>query len=395
MPTKPTSTFTHATDPNFLTGPASGSSTTAPLADPAQGFVPGSAVAAETVNLPLKITGQWITDWIEQGSSSADLDAHIIETASDGTASIAALNAGGTASTFNAITAIENSGATATTILGTNSSGGIGVGAIATGGGVGMSADVFDTCDGMIGQVRGSGVGVTGRVFAGGTGSAIKGTGSVVGGPTLELEFDATNPVRGQIAIQNTQVPTAPVDGDIWKVASTLAPRRGALQIYDALGAPGSLGPGPMRLWATPEGVEYFQTTAAGPFDSPDETTIVTVASLTIPSGKPNGTYSLSWSLEMQGVLIGGVATFGYLAFLEDGVVVREMAVDLALAPASTWPGTAQQGIKIVTGHYLYTRSAPGATLFEIQFSSVPSSSGLSEGARVTNVTMDAIGVFD
>ena len=88
MPTKPTSTYTHATDATFGAGPAAGNQTKAALVDPAQGFVPGSAVAAETVNELFNISGQWITDWVSQGSTTADLDAHIVETDANGLASI-------------------------------------------------------------------------------------------------------------------------------------------------------------------------------------------------------------------------------------------------------------------------------------------------------------------
>ena len=403
MPTKPTATFIHATDATFATGPASGSPTTAALVDPAQGFVPGTGVSAETVNLPLNITGQWITDWIEQGSNAADLDAHIIETDANGTASIAAINAGGTASTVNAITAVENSGATATTILGTNSSGGIGVAALATGGGVGMSADVFDTCDGMIGQVRGSGVGVTGRVFAGATGSAMKGTGSIVGGPALELEFDATNPARGLANLQAVDEPTAPVAGDVWRRPDEPAnSRRGALELYDSLGDVGKAGPGKLRLWATPEGVEFLQASATGPIDSPsDSGGIVSAITLTIPKEYPAGIYSIQWALEIVPYNSGaGGAGHAYVALKQDATVLRQMAVDMSNpAPATTYPGPATSiASQMLSGSYLFSRVVSPAvadTVFEIEFQACPSSPGALEGARVNVVTIEAIGVFD
>jgi len=404
MPTKPTATFTHSTDANFLAGPAAGNPTKA--ADPAattQGFIPGQGVEAESVNYLFNITGDWISDWVEQGSNTADLDAHIIETDANGTASIAAINAGGTASTLNAITAVENSGATATTILGTNSSGGVGVAALASGGGVGVSADVFDTCDGVIGQVRGSGVAVTGRVFAGATGSAIKGEGQVGGGPVLDLSFNATNPARGLATLQAVDEPSAPSAGDLWRrPEEPLNNRRGGLEFWDDLGSPGKGGPGKLRAWATPEGVEFLQAGSFGPIDSPSDTGgIVSAITLTIPKEYPAGIYSIQWALEIVPYNSGGGgAGHAYVGFKQDGTVLRQMAVDMSNpAPASTYPGPATSiASQMLSGSYLFARViSPAAvdTVFEIEFQACPSAPGLLEGARVNVVTIEALGVFD
>jgi len=311
MPTKPGTTYTHATDLNFGSGPASGQPTKiVDAAAATQGFIPGQGVDAEAVNYIFNIAGEWLSDWVSQGTNAADLDAHIIETDANGTASIAALNAGNTAATFNAITAVENSGASATTILGTNSSGGVGVAAIATGGGVGLSADVFDTCDAVVGQVRGPGVAVTGRVFAGATGAALKGEGQVGGGPVLDLEFNATTPARGLAALQATDEPTAPAAGDVWRrpdEPTAAFDRRGGIEYQDDLGAPGKTGPGKLRAWATPEGVEFFQASTSGPIDSPsDSTGIVSAITLTIPKESPAGVYSIQWALEIVPYNSGG-----------------------------------------------------------------------------------------
>lgn len=403
MPTKPLDTFFHATDANFTSGPASGSPTTAALADPAQGFIPGTGVAAETANLPLNICGQWISNWLSLGSNTADLDAHILETDASGDASIAVINAGGTAATSGAITAVENSGATATTILGTNSSGGVGVAALASGGGVGMSADVFDTCDGVIGQVRGSGAGVTGRVLTGlGTGTAIKGEGSVIGGSVLDLEFDATNPARGLIALQSTDVPSAPTVGDHWYRGTDVPnDRRGSLEYQDDLGAPSKAGPGKLRVWSTPEGLEYFAAATVGPVDSPDDTTgILSLVTLTIPKEAPIGKYSIAWSMEVVPYNSGvGGAGHAYVGFKQDAIVIHQMAVDMSNpAPSATYPGPATSiASQIVSGSYIFTRAiAPVVdTVFELEFQSCPSTPGTLEGARANFITIDAVGVFD
>lgn len=111
MPTKPTDTFTWAKLANYTIGPFIGSPTK--VLDPTgdtEGFVPGEEIVAEYANRPLSITGQWITDWIEQGSNAANLDAHIVETDADGNANVAALNLGGTLSTEYPLSVTENTG---------------------------------------------------------------------------------------------------------------------------------------------------------------------------------------------------------------------------------------------------------------------------------------------
>jgi len=406
MPTKPGTTYTHATDLNFGSGPASGQPTKiVDAAAATQGFIPGQGVDAEAVNYIFNIAGEWLSDWVSQGTNAADLDAHIIETDANGTASIAALNAGNTAATFNAITAVENSGASATTILGTNSSGGVGVAAIATGGGVGLSADVFDTCDAVVGQVRGPGVAVTGRVFAGATGAALKGEGQVGGGPVLDLEFNATTPARGLAALQATDEPTAPAAGDVWRrpdEPTAAFDRRGGIEYQDDLGAPGKTGPGKLRAWATPEGVEFFQASTSGPIDSPsDSTGIVSAITLTIPKESPAGVYSIQWALEIVPYNSGvGGAGHAYVAFKQDAVVLRQMAVDMSNpAPAATYPGPATSiASQMLAGSYLFGRVVSPAvadTVFEIEFQACPSSPGALEGARINFITIEAVGVFD
>ena len=400
MPTKPVDTFFHATDANFTSGPASGSPTTAALADPAQGFIPGTGVAAETANLPLNICGQWISNWLSLGSNTADLDAHILETDASGDASIAVINAGGTAATSGAITAVENSGATATTILGTNSSGGVGVAALASGGGVGMSSDVFDTCDGVIGQVRGSGAGVIGRVLTGlGTGTAIKGEGSVIGGPTMDLEFDATNPARGLIALQSTDVPSAPIVGDHWYRGTDVPnDRRGSLEYRDDLGAPSKAGPGKLRVWSTPEGIESFQTIVAGPI-STVANAASTAASLTIPKEVPVGIYRIEWSCQISPdpLPAPGPADRGYVGFTFGGATLLED--EMTLLPAPVLPVTSPAlvpGSKTISGSFLFVQAvSPAASDYvaTIEFASVGSVVG--SGVKIAYCEITALGVFD
>ena len=83
MPTKPTVTFTLATNANYASGPFIGSATK--VAPPtADGYVPGVIIDAEHHNFVGNAAGQWITDWVFLGTSAADEDAHLMETDSSG-----------------------------------------------------------------------------------------------------------------------------------------------------------------------------------------------------------------------------------------------------------------------------------------------------------------------
>lgn len=403
MPTKPGTTYTHATDLNFGSGPASGQPTK--IVDPAatsQGFIPGQGVDAEAVNYLFNLSGAWMSDWVSLGTSAADLDAHIIETDANGTAAIATINAGNTAATTSAITAVENSGATAVTITATNSSGGVALGALASGGGVGVSADVFDTCDGVIGQVRGSGVAVTGRVFAGATGAALKGEGQVGGGPVLDLEFNATTPARGLAALQATDEPTAPATGDVWRRPDESAgtyDRRGGIEFQDDLGAPGKTGPGKLRAWATPEGVEFFASSVVGPNQNISNTVFVTAGSLTIPKEVPLGQYVIEWSsvFAPDPTAAAGESNKGYIRCKINGGTVGESQIEftpVAGIPAGSMntPRSAQ-----FSGRFVYTQVlSPAPADIEIIVEHLSSTDPIAAvGVKSGITTITCTGVYD
>jgi hypothetical protein len=87
MATKPSDTFTWATDANFSSGPAAGQPTkVSPPGFPAvvQGHVPGAAMAAEFENLIKNILGQWVNNWLLLGSSAGAANAHIVEADASG-----------------------------------------------------------------------------------------------------------------------------------------------------------------------------------------------------------------------------------------------------------------------------------------------------------------------
>ena len=111
MPIKPVLTYTFATNANFSLGPFSGTPTKVIPADLANGFVAGDGVPATWFNYVIGATGDWITNWIDLGTSAADLDAHIIETDATGQASLGSLDCGGTTSTDRPLNVMENSGA--------------------------------------------------------------------------------------------------------------------------------------------------------------------------------------------------------------------------------------------------------------------------------------------
>jgi hypothetical protein len=400
MPTKPLNTFTHATDATFTSGPANTQDTKVEDATAtSQGFIPGQGVDAEAVNYILNLVGDWNTNWISQGTSAADLDAHIIETDANGTASIAVLQVGNTAATSPPILAVENSGATATTITASNSSGGVALAALATGGGVGVSGDVFDTCDAMVGQTRGSGNAVTGRLLPGfGTGIALKGEGSVIGGAVLDLSFDASNPARGLAALQATDEPTAPAAGDVWRrpdVSAGTYDRRGGLEYQDDLGAPGKTGAGKLRTWATPEGVEFFEAQNSAS-QATTSNAIVLALSLTMPKEIPVGKYVIEWSCQLapDPLPAPGPADRGYVAFTVGPFRIFEDEMELLAASGSSPALT--PGAKAISGRYVYNQVTSPASSdidLEIYFASVGSTPG--SGVKISSCQITALGVFD
>jgi hypothetical protein len=109
MPTKPSGTFTFATEDEFSTGPASGEDTKVeqPLGS-TQGFIPGLEASAQGVNYAFNIIGAW-TGWLEGGSDTGGANAHIVETNSDGRAIIDRVNVGGISHPSNVLQVINTS----------------------------------------------------------------------------------------------------------------------------------------------------------------------------------------------------------------------------------------------------------------------------------------------
>jgi hypothetical protein len=221
MPTKPTSTFTFATDDDFTSGPADTEPTKIVPGSLPQGFIPGLGINAEWVNYLFNITGSWVNDWLLVGTSAADETAHLVETTAAGVLNVAqgvftgraagtvGLSCTGTGSSFGALFQGGTTGAGApglqSTGGGTAGDGlwGIGVGTgdggVFTGGstgagGAGISASGSGTAGaGTTGT--GSGTGAGGSFTGGATGAGVIGAG--LGGASGVVGTAATTGAGG------------------------------------------------------------------------------------------------------------------------------------------------------------------------------------------------------
>lgn len=92
MPTKPTLTRDFATASTYPAGhDVQGEQVRRDTPTPELGFQPGQPVLPEHINGELGLAWDWLRDWVFLGTSSADADAHIVET--DGSGRISAVAA--------------------------------------------------------------------------------------------------------------------------------------------------------------------------------------------------------------------------------------------------------------------------------------------------------------
>lgn len=192
MPTKPSLTYTYATNVNYTAGPFVGSPTKVVPVDIPNGFIPGQGVPSAHHNYLWNISGQWISDWLDLGTSAADLDAHIVETDADGKSNLAALELGNTASSNPALVVRENTAAASSASFFTNSAGGYCILANSTGAASTIRGVHTGTGPALEGLALGTdNVGVSGTgsdagagVFAQGgtTGAGLEAQGGVTGG---------------------------------------------------------------------------------------------------------------------------------------------------------------------------------------------------------------------
>lgn len=165
MAVKPSTTYTFATNTNFAVGAFIGSATKVIPGDIPNGFVPNTGMVAEHNNYMFFWTGEWITDWLDQGTSAANADAHIVETDVSGFANAVRFAGFGPAGGHG----IQGNGGTG------------GVGGVFTGdGNAGLDATGGSNFPGVRGQGTNAGAGVAGT--GGATGDGVLGTGGGTGG---------------------------------------------------------------------------------------------------------------------------------------------------------------------------------------------------------------------
>jgi len=170
MATKPSTVFTFSTNAVYAAGPFIGLPNKAPPADVPNGFVPGTEIDAEEHNYMLHWTGDWLTDWVDLGTSAADLDAHIIETDATGVSNIAGLVLGGTAAAFRGLVVSENAGASNAAMEVTNVAGGFAV-----------TASNSDSSATIRATNSGTGPGLEGRTTGGTDNNGVEGYGAGTG----------------------------------------------------------------------------------------------------------------------------------------------------------------------------------------------------------------------
>jgi hypothetical protein len=168
MATKPLTSFTFATNANYSVGPESGNPSKVVPGDTANGFVPGDGVPAAWNNYLFNITGGWSV-WLLAGTYDPDEDAHLVETDSDGFASLAQLTLGGTAAALQALIVTQNTGAQSAAGVFSN-----------TGTGFALTGTASSTVAGIRGTNTGTGAGVEG-VALGTDNHGVKGTGTGAG----------------------------------------------------------------------------------------------------------------------------------------------------------------------------------------------------------------------
>lgn len=192
MPTKPSTTYTFATDPTFDSGPASplGVTRIIPPSLP-QGFIPGTGIAPEYINYLFNVSGAWLTDWVAQGSNAADEDAHLVETDDEGQVSAVravfggALDGGPQASVILTAPGATAGAGNACTVTNATKGGNNALSVLQSVAGSTEAAGLFRSDDG-------TGPALEASVFAGATGPAIRATHDLSDGsiPALDVSVN-------------------------------------------------------------------------------------------------------------------------------------------------------------------------------------------------------------
>lgn len=145
------------------------------------GQTPETGWVAEYINDELNVLSEWV-EWLSFGSFAAGLDAHVIETDTDGFTAVAQVVVGGTASVAGiaALDVTENAGGAVTTSQFRNTTDGFAILATASGTDEVIRATQSGTGAAIVAQiVAGNGNAVEGTGF--GTGAGVTGTPGATG----------------------------------------------------------------------------------------------------------------------------------------------------------------------------------------------------------------------
>ncbi len=263
MATKPVSAYTHATDTNFGSGPASGNPTKLAVVDAAQGFIPGEGIAAEPVNWLFNATSLWLA-WVQGGSATADVDAHLVETSLAGRIAVQGGTIGDVTGDFQVLLVQNASPSDNTTLVNTGAGVGLrvtsgGIGAIVTGGSSNLGIQTTGGSSGGTGiKATGVGSGVGGTFFGGALGEAAVCTGERDSlQPILKLDRQGSGTItRGSVHAFEQATPTIPQQGDWW--CDTEKPGLNVSAFSFAHGSDA------LRAWGTEEGYFYQHAEVRG-----------------------------------------------------------------------------------------------------------------------------------
>jgi hypothetical protein len=256
MATKPVSVYTHATDANFGTGPASGNPTKLPVIDAGQGFIPGEGIAAEPVNSLFSTTSAWLS-WVQSGSFVATADAHLVETSLAGRVAVLGATIGGPTLDANTLVVQNQSPSDTATLVNASTGVGLrvtsaGIGSIIKGGGSNVGLDVTG------GSFAGTGIQATGIGSGQGgffTGGSLAEAATFIGvkssnQPVVTLDRSGAGTLlRGAVYSPAQATPTGPVHGDWWTDEERFLSNVSAFSF-----AEGSVA---RRAWGTTEGYFY------------------------------------------------------------------------------------------------------------------------------------------
>jgi len=386
MPVKPTATFTFATNVNYSVGPYTGSPTKVIPGDLLNGFVPGLGIGSAAHNYLYGVTGEWISGWLDLGTSAADLDAHILETNSVGKVFVAIVQLGGTAAADTALRVTSNSGAPSTALLAENIHGGFGIIAsnnhssatlrgvqsgsgyavqginLGTGGG-----GTFDAGTGVAIGVLSEGGSTGGDAFSGtangtgrggwfnalGTGSGMAAQRIPTGGPAGEfLQDGAAVPVRGIVHLEPTQTPSAAVGGDLYVQPGVTSFGRGGFYHYDADGGSGGGSAGFQKHWTTAGGIGMAYGDSEG--DTTEGAAVLTTKlTLTLDSsgspGMGQGDYIVIWTASIRLGPGAALSTRAKVEFHDDSGIIGEFDLDFT-ALGDDKPVTAMKKVTLGVG---------------------------------------------